>query len=135
MHTKVCKRGFFVADYRRKAFAAKEIQVKQDRPGWSGRNQRIIWDHVLVVLECGHVVEKLVSVFVRSKTGLFLCEYCRYGENQELLDETRHALMGYQNLMNGWVTAEEMRIRIERTREVFGGALQKGVVTAICNVE
>jgi hypothetical protein len=43
--------------------------------------------------------------------------------------------MGYQNLMNGWVTAEEMRTRIEKTREVFGGGLQKGVVTAICNVE
>ncbi len=124
-----------MADFRRKAFAVKDIQVKQDRPGWSGRNQRILWDHVLVVLECGHVVEKTESVFLRSKSGMFLCEYCRYGENQELLDETRRALMGYQNLMNGWVTAEEMRTRIEKTREVFGGALQKGVVTAICNVE
>ena len=81
------------------------------------------------------MVEKTESVFLRSKSGLFLCEYCRYGENQELLDETKHALMGYQNLMNGWVTAEEMRTRIEKTREVFGGGLQKGVVTAICNVE
>lgn len=124
-----------MADFRRKAFAVKDIQVKQDRPGWSGRNQRILWDHVLVVLECGHVVEKTESVFLRSKLGMFLCEYCRYGENQELLDETRRALMGYQDLMNGWVTAEEMRTRIEKTREVFGGALQKGVVTAICNVE
>lgn len=124
-----------MADFRRKAFAVKDIQVKQDRPGWSGRNQRILWDHVLVVLECGHVVEKTESVFLRSKSGMFLCEYCRYGENQELLDETRRALMGYQNLMNGWVTAEEMRTRIEKTREVFGGGLQKGVVTAICNVE
>jgi hypothetical protein len=131
----VCKKGVFVADFRRKAFAVKDIQVKQDRPGWSGRNQRILWDHVLVVLECGHVVEKTESVFLRSKSGMFLCEYCRYGENQELLDETRRALMGYQNLMNGWVTAEEMRTRIEKTREVFGGGLQKGVVTAICNVE
>ena len=124
-----------MADFRRKAFAVKDIQVKQDRPGWSGRNQRILWDHVLVVLECGHVVEKTESVFLRSKSGLFLCEYCRYGENQELLDETKHALMGYQNLMNRWVTAEEMRTRIEKTREAFGGGLQKGVVTAICNVE
>jgi hypothetical protein len=126
------QKGVFVADFRRKAFAVKEIQVKQDRPGWSGRNQRIFWDHVLVVLECGHVVEKRVSVFVKSKTGLFLCEYCRHGENQELLDETKRSLMGHETLMNGWVTAEEMRIRIEKTREVFGGGLQKGVICAIC---
>ena len=129
------QKGVLVKDFRRKAFAVKDIQVKQDRPGWSGRNQRILWDHVLVVLECGHVVEKRVSVFVKSKTGLFLCEYCRHGENQELLDDIRRAMMGYQTLMNGWVTAEEMRTRIEKTREVFGGGLQKGVVTAICNVE
>jgi hypothetical protein len=131
----VCKKGGFVADYRRKAFAVKEIQVRQDRPGWSGRNQRILWDHVLVVLECGHVVEKTESVFLRSKSGRFLCEYCRHGEDQEFPENLERMLKGSRTLMNGWVTAEEMRTRIEKTREVFGGGLQKGVVTAICNVE
>lgn len=129
------QKGVFVEDFRRKAFAVKEIQVKQDRPGWSGRNQRIFWDHVLVVLECGHVVEKTESVFLRSKSGMFLCEYCKYGECQELPEDTKRVMLGHETLMNGWVTAESMRHRILKTREVFGGGLQKGVVTAICNVE
>lgn len=114
--------------YNRKAIAVKEIDAKMSRPGWSGRNQRIIWRHCLVVLECGHVMEKTGCRFSINNGGVFHCEYCRYGEDQELSEETKKQMLGHETLMNGWVTFEEMKRRMASEREAMGDEYLKGVV-------